>query len=72
MVTKILSKMDNKPTNDKETPTAAGGKQTPVNPSERKTGQGTSQGTRDGAEAEAPGSKNTDAPGDPNQGTDAR
>lgn len=55
-----------------KTPTADGGKQTPINPSERKTGQGTSQNTSSGAEAEAPGSKNTDTPGDPNQGTDAR
>ena len=54
------------------TPAADGGKQTPINPSERKTGQGTSQETRSGAEPEAPGSKNTDVAGSPNQGTEAR
>ena len=64
--------MDNTPKNESGTPAAEGGKQTPINPSERKTGQGTSQSTRDGAEAEAPGSKNTEVPGDPNQGTEAR
>ena len=64
--------MDNKPKNEQETPVAEGGKQTPINPSERKTGQGTRQETRSGAEAEAPGSKNTATPGDPNQGTEAR
>ena len=51
---------------------ADGGKQTPVNPTERKTGQGTSQDTRSGAEPEAPGAKNSDIAGDPNQGTEAR
>ncbi|WP_019509065.1 hypothetical protein [Pleurocapsa sp. PCC 7319] len=64
--------MANPSDQEKTTPTADGGKQTPVNPSERKTGQGTSQDTRSGAEPEAPGSKNTDTPGDPNQGTEAR
>ncbi len=54
------------------TPTADGGKQTPVEPSQRKTGQGASQDTSSGAESEAPGSKNSDTPGDPNQGTEAR
>lgn len=56
----------------KATPTASGGKQTKLDPKARKTGQGTQQGVRPGAEAEAPGSKNTDTPGDPNQGTEAR
>ena len=55
-----------------KTPTADGGKQTPVDPSQRKTGQGTSQDTRSGAEPEAPGAKNSDVPGDPNQGTETR
>ena len=65
--------MDNKPKHEQETPVAEGGKQTPVNPSERRTGQDErSQDTRSGAEAEAPGSKNTATPGDPNQGTEAR
>lgn len=64
--------MDNTPKNEQETPVADGGKQTPINPSQRKTGQGTSQETRSGAEPEAPGSKNAEVAGDPNQGTDAR
>ena len=64
--------MDNTAKNDKETPAAEGGKQTPIDPMQRKTGQGTSQDASSGAEPEAPGSKNTDTPGSPNQGTDAR
>ncbi|HHP7229693.1 MAG TPA: photosystem I reaction center subunit IV [Xenococcaceae cyanobacterium] len=56
----------------KATPTASGGKQTRLSPGSRKTGQGTAQDTRPGAEPEAPGSKNTEIPGDPNQGTEAR
>lgn len=56
----------------KATPTASGGKQTPVDPKTRKTGTDASTDTRKGAEAEAPGAKNTDTPGDPNQGTEAR
>ena len=63
--------MDNTPENEKETPTASGGKQTKLDPKQRKTGMGTNEDTRDGAEAEAPGARN-DVPGDPNQGTDAR
>ena len=54
------------------TPTADGGKQTPVDPAQRKTGQGTGQDVSSGAEPEAPGSKNKDVPGSPNQGTEAR
>lgn len=54
------------------TPTADGGKQTPLEPTQRKTGQGTSQDTRPATEPEAPGAKNADTPGDPNQGTEAR
>jgi len=64
--------MDNAPKNEEATPVASGGKQTPVDPSQRKTGQGTSQEARSGAEAEAPGAKNASTPGDPNQGTEAR
>ena len=56
----------------KATPTASGGKQTPLSPGSRKTGQGTGEDTRSGAEPEAPGDKNKDIPGDPNQGTEAR
>ena len=56
----------------KATPTASGGKQTPLSPKERKTGQGTGQDTKSGAEPEAPGSKNKEVAGDPNQGTEAR
>ncbi|GAB4527256.1 MAG: hypothetical protein Tsb0014_07890 [Pleurocapsa sp.] len=64
--------MDNSQEREQATPTASGGKQTPMEPAARKTGQGTSQDTRSGAEPEAPGAKNSDTPGDPNQGTEAR
>ncbi len=64
--------MENTAQNEQATPVADGGKQTPTEPTERKTGQGTSQDTRSGAEPDAPGSKNVDTPGDPNQGTEAR
>ncbi len=64
--------MENSTDREQATPTAEGRKQTPINPSERKTGQGTSQASRSGAEPEAPGAKNADTPGDPNQGTEAR
>lgn len=64
--------MGNSSDQEQANPTADGGKQTPLDPGERKTGQGTSQDTRSGAEAEAPGAKNTDTSGDPNQGTEAR
>ena len=64
--------MTNSTDKEQATPTADGGKQTPLKPSERKTGQGTSQDTRPGSEPEAPGAKNADAPGDPNQGTEVR
>lgn len=48
-------------------------KNTPIVEGARRTGQGArSSDTRSGAEAEAPGNKNTDIPGDPNQGTEAR
>lgn len=63
--------MDNKPKNEEGTPAASGGKQTPVDPMQRRTGQGSSQGVRDGAEEEAPGT-NSNTPGSPNQGTDVR
>ena len=39
----------------------------------RRTGQGARQSdAKEGAKPEAPGDKNTDVPGDPNQGTEAR
>lgn len=48
-------------------------KNTPLDPMTRRTGQGArSSDVREGAEPEAPGNKNTDVPGDPNQGTEAR
>ena len=56
----------------KATPTASGGKQTRLSPKDRKTGQGSSQDVKPGAEPEAPGSKNQGKEGDPNQGTEAR
>ena len=63
--------MDNTPKNESETPTASGGKQTRLDPENRKTGQDTKQETRDGAAPEAPGASSS-TPGSPNQGTDAR
>ena len=62
---------NNTPENEKETPTAGGGKQTRLDPMQRKTGMETSEETREGAAPEAPGARN-DVAGDPNQGTDAR
>ncbi|MEO1093813.1 MAG: hypothetical protein AAFX01_02795 [Cyanobacteria bacterium J06638_28] len=48
-------------------------KQTPVEPTARRTGtDARSTDVRPGAEADSPGDKNTDIPGDPNQGTEAR
>lgn len=48
-------------------------KNTPLDPMTRRTGQGArSSDAREGAKPEAPGDKNTDIPGDPNQGTEAR
>lgn len=48
-------------------------KNTPIEPTARRTGQGArSSDVKDGAEPEAPGNKNTDVPGDPNQGTESR
>lgn len=48
-------------------------KNTPLVPETRRTGQGDRQSdVKSGAEAEAPGNKNTGVPGDPNQGTEAR
>lgn len=48
-------------------------KSTPIVPETRRTGQGARQSdAKEGAEPEAPGDKNMDVPGDPNQGTEAR
>ncbi|MGV2826745.1 hypothetical protein [Myxosarcina sp. GI1(2024)] len=58
--------------NQRSTPTASGGKQTPIDPSQRRTGQGTNINVRGEAEPEAPGTDNPQAEGDPNQGTEAR
>lgn len=63
--------MDNAPKKEEETPVADGGKQTTLDPAQRKTGQSSNQDTRSGAEAEAPGAS-SDTPGSPNQGTEAR
>lgn len=54
------------------TPTASGGKQTPIDPSLRRTGQGAATEVRPGAAADAPGTDNPQVEGDPNQGTEAR
>ncbi|MGB3510173.1 MAG: photosystem I reaction center subunit IV [Microcoleaceae cyanobacterium] len=56
----------------KATPTASGGKQTRLEPSSRKTGQGTKTDTRPGASPDAPGDENAKIEGDPNQGTESR
>ena len=63
--------MTNTPENEKETPTASGGKQTRLDPEARQTGMETEEDTREGAAPEAPGARNK-VEGDPNQGTDAR
>lgn len=56
----------------KTTPTASGGKQTPIEPGIRRTGQGAKQEVRGNAAPEAPGTDNPQVEGDPNQGTEAR
>lgn len=56
----------------KSTYAASGGKQTPIDPALRRTGQGASMGVRPGAAAEAPGTDNPVTEGDANQGTDSR
>lgn len=55
-----------------KTPVASGGKQTPIDPALRRTGQGAAMSTRPGAAAEAPGTDNPSVEGDPNQGTESR
>lgn len=58
---------------DKKQTTFPDEKNTPIVPEARRTGQGArSSDVREGAEPEAPGDKNTEIPGDPNQGTEAR
>ncbi len=55
----------------KGTPTASGGKQTPVNPKERATGQGTKPTGKTGAQPES-AEANVQKEGTPDQGTEAR
>jgi photosystem I subunit 4 len=56
-----------------KSPKAAGGKQTPLEGGDRRTGQGArSANVKPGAAPEAPGAGNTKVEGDPNQGTEAR
>lgn len=55
----------------KSTPTASGGKQTPVNPAQRATGQGTKPTGKTGAQAES-AEANVQKEGTPDQGTEAR
>ncbi|NJL01170.1 MAG: hypothetical protein HC838_17245 [Spirulinaceae cyanobacterium RM2_2_10] len=58
---------------NENTPTTPNEKNTPIEPMTRRTGQGArSSDTADGAQPEAPGDKDTDTPGNPNQGTEAR
>lgn len=57
----------------KATPTASGGKQTPIDPATRRTGtDARSSDSREGAKPETAGDKNVDVEGDPNQGTESR
>lgn len=51
---------------------ASGGKQTPIDPALRRTGQGAQTSVRPGAAADAAGTDNPRVEGDPNQGTEAR
>ncbi|WP_422661909.1 photosystem I reaction center subunit IV [Pannus brasiliensis] len=51
---------------------ASGGKQTPIDPALRRTGQGTHADIKPTAGPEAPATDNPRVEGDPNQGTDAR
>jgi photosystem I subunit IV len=53
------------------TPSASGGKQTPLDPMQRKTGQEAQTPVRPGAGPESPGTEDNVA-GSPNQGTDSR
>lgn len=55
-----------------KTPVASGGKQTPIEPGIRRTGQGGQENVRPGAAPEAPGTDNPRVEGSPNQGTEAR
>ncbi|MEO1186128.1 MAG: photosystem I reaction center subunit IV [Cyanobacteria bacterium J06636_27] len=54
-----------------EAPTASGGKQTPVNPKERATGQGAKPTGKTGGQAES-AEANTQKEGTPDQGTESR
>ncbi len=55
----------------KSTPTASGGKQTPIDPSLRATGQGTKPSAKPSAQAEA-AEADVQKEGTPNQGTESR
>lgn len=63
-----------KPTGkQKAAPTTSGGKQTPLEAESRRTGtDARTSPARDTAAPEAPGDKNIETPGDPNQGTESR
>jgi len=63
----------NQQTQNKEDNIFPDQKNTPIVPETRRTGQGArTSDVKEGAKSEAPGNKNMDAPGDPNQGTEAR
>ncbi|MBW4552280.1 MAG: photosystem I reaction center subunit IV [Aphanocapsa sp. GSE-SYN-MK-11-07L] len=53
-------------------PTSPGGKQTPLEPGIRTTGQDSQLKTRPGSEPEAPGADSPVVEGGPNQGTESR
>ena len=68
----MANKGDNKKTGEnKDVELDVSGKQSTLDEKTRKTGQGSNQETRPGAEAEAPGNDGKLA-GSPNQGTEAR
>jgi photosystem I subunit IV len=60
------------PTKGSKAAAASGGKQTTLDPSTRRTGQGSREDVRPGAAPEAPGTDNPRVEGDPNQGTESR
>ncbi len=60
-------------TDNKKEDIFTGGQDTPIEPGQRRTGtDARSSDAKEGAKPEAPGDKNTQISGDPNQGTEAR
>jgi hypothetical protein len=65
-----MSEEQKQKSNEGTTPTAAGGYQTPLEDSIRKTGDAEQSDARQSAKPEAPGED--DVAGSPNQGTESR